>query len=177
MYPEIITFEINRHNYVEEAPKDPNIDNYEWFSIPGFRSYEINKYTKDIRSLKHYKKDCYHIMKIKDDGSTVIVSDYGKPTRVFPDDMYRLTFCEGHELKPRGDNERWCGAMCKVNRKMDSNLNILTGEYKPIEETVDKRKQLADEEHLFSPKIDENKIIIDYAPNFGLIKPFIIKKE
>ena len=39
-------------------------NNYEWFTIPDFTSYEISVNTGLIRSLKHFKKDCFHIMKV-----------------------------------------------------------------------------------------------------------------
>ena len=38
--------------------------NDEWYIIPGYTSYDINKITGDIRSHKHYKEDLYHIMKV-----------------------------------------------------------------------------------------------------------------
>ena len=41
-----------------------------WYTIPGFTSYEINIRTKDIRSNKHFKKDSHHRT------NTIIDSNY-----------------------------------------------------------------------------------------------------
>lgn len=105
----------------------------QWYMIPGFRCYEINIDTLDVRSLKHYKSDPFHIMKVDEhSGNVRIVDDYGKPTRISPEELYDITFNRGYELKPRGSEEIWKGGMSKVARNMNGNINILTGNISPI---------------------------------------------
>ena len=83
-----------------------------WYTIPGFTSYEINIHTKDIRSNKHFSKDPHHIMKVNNN-KVRIVDDFGKPVRVDVNDIYNLTFNSGKKLKPRGDNDIYIGGMIK----------------------------------------------------------------
>ena len=54
---------------------DPN--KYQWFIIPGFRSYDINLYTGQVRSSKHYGKDPNHIMKVYSGYRFQLTDDYG----------------------------------------------------------------------------------------------------
>lgn len=93
-----------------------------WYTIPGFTSYEINIRTKDIRSNKHFKKDSHHIMKVYDDGNVRIVNDYGEPTRISPEEAYNLTFNSGHKLNPRGDYDVYKSGMIKGMRNSKAGL-------------------------------------------------------
>lgn len=87
-----------------------------WYTIPGFTSYEINIHNKQVRSNKHYKKDSHHIMKVYGNNTIKIVDDFGKPTRVNVDDLYELTFNSGYKLNPRGDDEVYISGMYKGMR-------------------------------------------------------------
>lgn len=103
----------------------------EWYTIPGFRSYEISSHTRLIRSLKHYKKDCFHIMKVSKAGTVQVTDDYGVSRRMRVDDLYDITFNQGNELKPRGDRDVWKGGMIKANRSMIADVDILGGTQNP----------------------------------------------
>lgn len=88
-----------------------------WYMIPGFTSYNINYYTREVRSCKHF--NCgFHIM-TKKEGKVTLTDDSGKSRRVKVDYLYDLTFNSGNELKPRGDYEMWCGGMRKENRSLE----------------------------------------------------------
>lgn len=126
-----------------------------WFIIPGFSWYDINKETGQIRSHKHYKSDAFHIMSInKKDGRVTLVDDYGVTKKKKPTDLYNLTFNSDNPLMPAPENVRRAGGMFKVNRNMDSNINILNGTYTPIQDNTQ----------------DEGIL-----PDFGIrIKPFTV---
>lgn len=151
-----------------------------WYTIPGFTSYEINIYTKDIRSLKHYKKDCFHIMKVYDDGNVRIVDDTGKPTRISPEEAYDLTFNSGYELVPREDGAVYKSGMVKGMRKMKSNVDVINGtvENLPIKP---EKFQIYDfyENYTIDDSDDEETVIPDYMKLFEQpkIKPFVINPK
>ena len=64
------------------------------------------------------------------------------------------TFNSSKELQPASENVSRAGGMFKVNRNMDSNVDILNGGYIPIEQ----------------PKLPEAVL-----PDFGIkIKPFTV---
>ena len=80
---------------------DPN--KYQWFIIPGFRSYDINLYTGQVRSSKHYGKDPNHIMKVYSGNRVQLTDDYGTRGYVKVDELFANTFNRGHKLEPRAD--------------------------------------------------------------------------
>lgn len=127
--------------------------NTEWYVVPGFSWYDININTKEIRSHKHYKSDAFHIMK-NNNGRVRIVDDYGQSRSMKVKYLYDLTFNSSKELQPASENVSRAGGMFKVNRNMDSNVDILNGGYIPIEQ----------------PKLPEAVL-----PDFGIkIKPFTV---
>lgn len=107
---------------------------FRWYRIPGFECYDINKDTKEVRSSKHYKKDKFHIMKVRY-GKVTIVDDYGKPTTISVDDLYDMTFNGKYPIKPVGDYEYWANTMTKSCRNLEANVDILNGIYNSIEDS------------------------------------------
>lgn len=90
---------------------------YNWYSIPGFVSYEINYYTGEIRSCKHF--NCgFHIMTVSKTGRVKITDDAGVSRSMKVADLYDLTFKSGNKLMPRRDNEIYCGGMRRVNQSL-----------------------------------------------------------
>lgn len=87
---------------------------YNWYTIPGFSSYDINIHNKSIRSNKHFNSG-HHIMKVKSNKVT-IVDDFGKPQRIDIDNLYNITFNSGKKLRPRGDNDYYKSGMIKGAR-------------------------------------------------------------
>lgn len=127
--------------------------NNNWFVIPGFSWYDINRDTLEVRSHKHYKSDAFHIMKVKN-GKVRIVDDYGQSRTMKVQYLYDLTFNSGNKTQIAPDNISRAGGMFKVNRNMESNINILSGEYNPS-----------------SPDNKDEGIL----PDFGIkIKPFTV---
>lgn len=124
-----------------------------WYMIPGFSWYDINKENGQIRSHKHYKSDAFHIMTVSKDGRVTLVDDYGKTVKRKPKDLYDLTFNSDNEPKLVPMDVARAGGMNKVNRNMESNVDILNGTYTPL-------------------STNEDGGII---PNFGFkIKPFTV---
>lgn len=153
-----------------------------WYTIPDFTSYEININDKRIRSLKHYRKDCFHIMKVNErDGTVRIVDDTGKLIRVTPEALYELTFNSGKKLMPREDNAVYKSGMVKGMRKMKSNIDVLNGivEHLPSEPEefyiYDFYKNCIIEDNDKSTK----DVVPDYMKIFEQpkIKPFIINPK
>lgn len=132
----------------------------EWFIIPGFRCYEININTKEVRSHKHYKNDPFHIMQVRD-GKVTIVDDYGKSRSMNVESLYDMTFNSGYELNSRRNGEYWVNGMVKGLRACKSNVNVLTGEI------------------YFEEKEEPAPIILDFTSvvekEQKKIRPFIIK--
>lgn len=143
---------------------------YIWFIIPGYSSYDMNIYTGKVRSHKHPNKMTHHIMKENDDGEVTLVDDYGKSKRISVLKLYNMTFNSGLERQPRMGDELRLGHMRKVNRKYDSNVDILNGTYIPLEEKKDPRDQIAFSGFLdaISPTTEETK---------PTTKPFIINPK
>lgn len=106
---------------------------FNWYRIPGFECYDINKHTRQVRSSKHYKRDKFHIMKVRS-GKITIVNDYGVPTTISVDDLYDITFGGENPLNPVGDNEYWANTMSKTCRNLKSNIDILGGVYESIDQ-------------------------------------------
>lgn len=88
-----------------------------WYSIPGFSSYDINYNTGEIRSCKHFNTG-FHIMKVTNDKVT-LVDDKGNSKRMKVKDLYNITFNMGNKLEPRGEYDMYCGGMKRVNRKKE----------------------------------------------------------
>lgn len=109
-----------------------NKEEYEWYVIPGFTAYDINKRTNQIRSHKHPYKNSHHIMKEKN-GCVTLTDDYGKSKRISVDNLYYRTFQSGAELIPRADSDIWLGGMRSVNRNMNAGVDILNGVCTPTE--------------------------------------------
>lgn len=86
---------------------------YNWYTIPGFTSYEININSREVRSNKHFNKDSHHIMKVSDEGTVRIVDDFGKPTKISVSKLYNITFKSGKKLNPREDNAVYLSGMLK----------------------------------------------------------------
>lgn len=86
-----------------------------WYKIPGFPSYDINYFTHQIRSCKHFNTG-FHIMKEKN-GKVRLVDDCGVSKTLRVIDLYTLTFASGHPLEPRGEFEMYTGGMKKINRR------------------------------------------------------------
>lgn len=125
---------------------DPN--KYQWFIIPGFRSYDINLYTGQVRSSKHYGKDPNHIMKVYSGNRVQLTDDYGTRGYVKVDELFANTFNRGHKLEPRADSWVSMNNMSRINRNYDLKLNF--DQYLP---------------HPHPPKVER------------LLKPFDILKE
>lgn len=87
-----------------------------WYKIPGFASYDINFYTKEVRSCKHYNTG-FHIMKQSNTGAVTVVDDYGNRKYIKVDELYDITFNQGNTLEPRGEYDMYCGGMQRVNRR------------------------------------------------------------
>lgn len=118
------------------------MENYEWYIIPGYSSYDMNIYTGKVRSHKHPNKMTHHIMKENDDGEVTLVDDYGKSKRISALKLYNMTFNSGLKKQPRMGNELRLGHMRKVNRNYDGNVDILNGTYIPLEEKKDPKEQV-----------------------------------
>lgn len=86
---------------------------YNWYTIPGFTSYEINIHTNMVRSNKHFVRDSHHIMKVSESGTVRIVDDFGKPRRMKLTDLYDITFKSGKKSNPREDNAVYLSGMLK----------------------------------------------------------------
>ena len=87
----------------------------EWYEIYGYRFYDINIYTKAIRSHKHFKADPFHYMK----------QTAGYVTkRVKVDDLYIQTFNMGHPIHPTGEDALCAGGMLKVNRNFNISMDF-----------------------------------------------------
>lgn len=95
----------------------------EWYEIYGYRFYDINIYTKAVRSHKHFKADPFHYMK-QTAGYVTITDDYGKSKRVKVDDLYIQTFNMGHPIHPTGENALCAGGMLKVNRNFNISMDF-----------------------------------------------------
>ncbi len=112
---------------------DPKL--YKWFTIPGFRFYEINIDTKEIRSNKHYNADRYHIMK-ETGGKVTLTDDYGKSRRVIVQELFADTFYRGNPLEFRANSWYSTGAMRRVNRNaeiaMDYSKYVTPTTVKPL---------------------------------------------
>lgn len=101
----------------------------EWYEVYGYRFYDINIYTKEIRSHKHFGADPFHIMQERN-GCVTITDDYGKSHRVKVEDLYIQTFNMGHELhKSYGLS---MGGMQRVNRNF--NISMDYSKYMNIQE-------------------------------------------
>ena len=92
-----------------------------WYKIPGFSSYDINYYTKEVRSCKHFNSG-FHIMKKSNTGCVTIVDNYGIRKYISVDDLYDITFNQGNKLEPRGDLEMYCGGMQRINRRKEGQI-------------------------------------------------------
>lgn len=101
-----------------------NPDKYQWFIIPGFRGYDININTKEIRSNKHFNKDPHHIMKVSKSNTVCVTDDYGKSRRVDVDDLYIETFNKGKKLEYRADNWSHMGGMQRLGRTFDIKMDF-----------------------------------------------------
>lgn len=110
---------------------------YKWFIIPGFRSYEINIDTKQIRSNKHFNLDLHHIMNVKY-GKVTITDDYGLSRNMKVDDLYILTFNMGNKLEFRADNWYHTGGMKRINRNFDIKMDYS----KYIDSNLNKKSHL-----------------------------------
>ena len=91
-----------------------------WYKIPGYSSYDINYYTREVRSCKHFNSG-FHIMSVRS-GAVRVVDDYGNPRSIKVADLYNLTFNSGNKLEPRGEYEMYCSGMVRANRRKDKNL-------------------------------------------------------
>lgn len=127
-----------------------------WYTIPGFTSYDINIDTKEVRSHKHFNLDSHHIMKVTN-GRVNIVDDRGKPTKISVDKLYQLTFYSGNELNPRGDYDVYKSGMVKGMRNVS---------------TVDMSDVMSGGDGIY---IDFYKIITESTSS--LTKPFTIDLE
>lgn len=143
--------------------------NYEWYIIPGYSSYDMNIYTGKVRSHKHPNKMIHHIMKENDDGEVTLVDDYGKSKRIDVLKLYNMTFNSGLKRQPRTCDEIRLGHMRKVNRNYKSNVDILNGVYTLLEEQKDPKTQIA-----FSGFLDA--ITLDKETK-QKTKPFIINPK
>lgn len=103
-----------------------------WYEIYGYRFYDINIYTKEIRSHKHFKADPFHTMKVTN-GSVTLTDDYGKSKRVKVDDLYIQTFNMGNKLHPVGEQEVSMGGMSVINRNFNINMDFSKYIEKPVE--------------------------------------------
>lgn len=95
----------------------------EWYEIYGYRFYDINIYTKEIRSHKHFNADPYHYMKQKN-GYVTITDDYGKSRRVKVNDLYIQTFNMGHQIHPTDSSAICAGGMCSINRNFNISMDF-----------------------------------------------------
>ena len=105
-----------------------------WYVIPTFSSYDINSATKEVRSHKHFNKDAFHIMKVTN-GCVILTDDYGKSRRMKVDDLYEMTMFNTESFADALYERTgvYKGGMKKINRRYDSNIDILSGNYTPIE--------------------------------------------
>lgn len=151
-----------------------------WYTIPGFTSYEINIHTRKVRSLKHYKKDCFHIMKASKLGIVQIVDDTGKPTRISQDELYELTFNSGYKLMPREDGAVYKSGMVKGMRKMKSNVDVVNG---TVENLPIKSENFYVYDFYENYTVEEDEEIETVVPDYmklfeqPKIKPFIINPK
>ena len=97
-----------------------------WYKIPGFSAYDINYFTKEIRSCKHYKAG-FHIMQVIDSGAVKLIDDHGVRRYIKVDSVYDITFNHGNKLEPRGDQDMYCGGMTRINSPKAS--SVQTGTY------------------------------------------------
>lgn len=105
-----------------------------WYIIPTFSSYDINSVTRQIRSHKHFNKGQFHIMQVRN-GSVIVTDDFGISRRMKVDDLYEMTMFNTNQHDTLQERYGiYTGGMKKINRRYDSNINIITGEYSPIEE-------------------------------------------
>lgn len=151
-----------------------------WYTIPGFTSYEINIHTRKVRSLKHYKKDCFHIMKATKHGIVQIVDDTGKPIRISQDELYNLTFNSGYKLMPREDGAVYKSGMVKGMRKMKSNVDIINGTAEQLPSRPE-NFYMYDfyENYIIEDNKEEENVVPDYMKLLEQpkIKPFIINPK
>lgn len=89
-----------------------------WYKIPGFISYDINPYTLEVRSCKHFNTG-FHIMKQDSKGRVTIVDNQGNPRKMSVSELYNITFSMGNPLEPRGEGDMYCSGMKRINRKKE----------------------------------------------------------
>ena len=70
-----------------------------WFHIPKFNGYQINE-NGCVRSMKNFKADPGHYMKLYNDKYYCLVDDNNESKRISMNDLLKLTFESGYELKP-----------------------------------------------------------------------------
>lgn len=73
----------------------PITDN--WYYIPGYTGYQINRKTGLVRSFKNFKADPYHIMKVDKHGYVTVSNDIKGSVKITPQKLYDLTFNSGVE--------------------------------------------------------------------------------
>lgn len=103
----------------------------EWYKIPGYTSYDINRITKDIRSHKHYKEDLYHIMKVYEGNVIIATDDAGVSRRAKVEELYDRTFNRGYPLYKRETGEVYKSGMLKEMRYMMGDVNYTNNSYTP----------------------------------------------
>ena len=96
----------------------------EWYEVYGCRFYDINIYTKEIRSHKHFNADPFHKLKPDKYGKVTITDDYGKSKRSKVDDLYIQTFNMGNVLHPSPSGVVNAGGMKAINKKFDIGMNF-----------------------------------------------------
>lgn len=89
---------------------------YRWYKIPGFASYDINYYTREVRSCKHFNVG-FHIMKQDKKNRVTIIDDYGNSQKMDVNRLFDITFNCGNKLEPRGEWDMYRGGMQRINRK------------------------------------------------------------
>ena len=98
----------------------------EWYHIPGYRGYEIDKHTKFVRSTKHYKSNPWHIMKVYTGGYVLLTDDYGnKNCKCYLDDLWNATFNNPNYIPVRVQRgDLYIGGMKEAGKSYETNINF-----------------------------------------------------
>ena len=83
-----------------------------WYMIDGFNGYEINK-NGDVRSMKMMWKDPGHLLKKDKYGYYTLTNNMNKRVRISQDELLKIVFHSGKELRPRPENAVYLGGRNK----------------------------------------------------------------
>lgn len=96
----------------------------EWYFIPGYNGYQINKSTKEVRSFKNYKADPFHMMKEDKNGYVVISNDISGKTRINKNELYDITFNRGEQLYPASSTSVYMGGRQQLAKSQKSPVQM-----------------------------------------------------